>query len=440
MPKIARELTAIEVKSLKKGVHAVGGVKGLYIKKEENQAYFFLRYTDIARKRHDFKIGDYPQCSLKQARIEAHEQRKKIDAGQNPVEQRKLEKERLRQELLRKVEPDIVTFEQIALAWVHDRAVNGYWSQNAKGEKETTQILKKHVFPLLGKMNIETITPEDIRKGMEPIWQRIPSTAKKARTYINKIFQWAIALRKRENRENPADMNGALGVLMESLRKNRKAKGNFAACSVSELPLLMKQIHDYPSMSAKAAEFSILMAARSQAVRLARWEEFDLDKGIWIVPAEHDKIKTPKRDRTLFLSSYALRLLNSLVRYSESPYVFTSNQGTHLSDNAMRMFIDGLHAKRLEEDGIGWIDPDMSKEKGKPSRITVHGTARSTFRTWAKDDGLGNNRRFDQEAVELCLLHGKNDAYQGAYDRARLPKERKKIMEAWGKYCHSLVK
>lgn len=109
MPKIARELTAIEVKNLKKGVHAVGGVKGLYIKKEENQAYFFLRYTDIVKKRHDFKIGDYPQYSLKQARIEAHEQRKKIDAGQNPVELRKLEKERLRQELLRKVEPDIVT-------------------------------------------------------------------------------------------------------------------------------------------------------------------------------------------------------------------------------------------------------------------------------------------------------------------------------------------
>lgn len=440
MPKIARELTAIEVKNLKKGVHAVGGVKGLYIKKEENQAYFFLRYTDIAKKRHDFKIGDYPQYSLKQARIEAHEQRKKIDAGQNPVEQRKLEKERLRQELLRKVEPDIVTFAKIALEWVHDRAVNGYWSQNSKGEKETAQILKKHVFPTLGKMDIETITPEDIRKNMEPIWQSIPATAQKARTYINKIFQWAIALHKRKNRENPADMNGALGVLMESLQKNRKAKGNFAACAVKELPLLMKQIHDYPSMSAKAAEFSILMAARSQAVRLARWEEFDLDKGIWVVPAEHDKIKTPKRDRTLFLSSYAIKLLKNLVRYSESPYVFTSNQGTHLSDDAMRMFIDGLHKKRLVEDGIGWIDPVMSKERGKPCRITVHGTARSTFKTWAKDDGLGNNRRFDQEAVELCMLHGKKDAYQGAYDRARLPKERKKIMEAWGKYCHSLVK
>ncbi|MCZ4053740.1 hypothetical protein NAI64_08395 [Oxalobacter sp. OxGP1] len=71
-------------------------------------------------------------------------------------------------------------------------------------------------------------------------------------------------------------MHGALGVLMGSMQKHRKAKGNFAACSVKELPLLMKQIHGYLSMSAKAVEFSIPMAARSQAVRLARWKEFDL--------------------------------------------------------------------------------------------------------------------------------------------------------------------
>ena len=114
MLKIVRKLITIEVKP-ENGVHAVGGVRGLYIKKAEHQAYFFLRYIDITKKRHDFRIGNYPQCALKQARIAAYEQRKKINAGQNPVELRKLEKERLKQELLKKVQPNIVTFKQIAL-------------------------------------------------------------------------------------------------------------------------------------------------------------------------------------------------------------------------------------------------------------------------------------------------------------------------------------
>ncbi|MBR6001169.1 MAG: hypothetical protein IK089_07960, partial [Oxalobacter sp.] len=91
-----------------------------------------------------------------------------------------------------------------------------------------------------------------------------------------------------------------------------------------------------------------------------------------------------------------------------------------------------------DEDHIGWIDPEESEKRGEPCRITLHGTARSTFRTWAKDDVLGNNRKFDQEAVELCLLHSKNDAYQGAYDRARFIKERREIMQCWADYALSL--
>ncbi|MDR3897777.1 MAG: hypothetical protein Q3X95_00750 [Duodenibacillus sp.] len=104
------------------------------------------------------------------------------------------------------------------------------------------------------------------------------------------------------------------------------------------------------------------------------------------------------------------------------------------------MFLRGLHEKRLEEDGIGWIDPVKMEKLKKPCVITLHGTARATFRTWAKDDEIGNNRRFDQEAVEFCLLHSRNDAYGGAYGRAPLAKERRAIMEAWGEYACSCIK
>ncbi|WP_300874168.1 hypothetical protein [uncultured Parasutterella sp.] len=41
MPKRVSELTALQLKSLKNGVHNVGGVKGLYFKKTNTQARFF---------------------------------------------------------------------------------------------------------------------------------------------------------------------------------------------------------------------------------------------------------------------------------------------------------------------------------------------------------------------------------------------------------------
>lgn len=67
MPKRVSELTALQLKNLKNGVHNVGGVKGLYFKKTDSQARFFLRYSDEFG-RHDFSLGSYPQLSLAQAR------------------------------------------------------------------------------------------------------------------------------------------------------------------------------------------------------------------------------------------------------------------------------------------------------------------------------------------------------------------------------------
>lgn len=441
MPKIAKELTVLEIKRLGLGTFAIGGVRGLYIRKTPTQALFLLRYSD-ATGRHDFSLGTFPEISVATARKLAREARALIDNGGSPIEerqQRAAAKREAKAAALREAEKSKLTFETVALDWIADRARNGYWSKNPRGERDTRQILVRHLFPIIGDKNIEHVTPEDIRTCLAPIWQTTPSIAKKARTHAQKIFQWAIALRKRKNSENPAMMSGALGILMEPFQKDRKPKQNHAACAVTELPELMATIHQYDSMSARACEFAILTAARSQAVRLARWEEIDLDNSVWVIPLEHDKIKTPNRDRTIFLSSQAKKLLKQLIRFAESPYVFPSSHGSHFSDVALTMFLRGLHEKRLAQDGVGWVDPIKSAKLKKPCVITLHGTARATFRTWAKDDEIGNNRRFDQEAVEFCLLHSRNDAYNGAYDRAPLAKERRAIMEAWGKYAYSKI-
>jgi integrase len=296
-------------------------------------------------------------------------------------------------------------------------------------------LLGKHIFPFLGSRDIESITAEDMRNCLARIWQSTPSSAKKVRTYVQKIFQWSMAKGLCQRLDNPAMMDGPLGVLLEPYQKNRKQKDVMAACSVKEIPRLMAEIMAYDSMSAKACAFAILTAARSQAVRMARWDEFDLENALWVIPLEHDKLKFSNRDRTIFLSTWAVSLLKKLPRFVECPYVFPSARGSHFSDVALTMFLRGLHEKRVAKDGRGWIDPAKSARLGKPCIITLHGTARATFRTWAKDDVLGNNRRFDQQAVEMCLLHEKNDAYNGAYDRAPLAQERRKIMQAWGDYC-----
>ncbi len=57
-----------------------------------------------------------------------------------------------------------------------------------------------------------------------PLWETKTNTAQKALTYLRQIFNWSIALRIREDRENPADLRSALGVLLEPQKRNRRER------------------------------------------------------------------------------------------------------------------------------------------------------------------------------------------------------------------------
>jgi integrase len=434
MPKIAKELTAQAVKHLPDGTHALGGVKGFYLRKNGYASYYLLRYL-FNGTRKDFTIGSYSSLSLAQAKVLARKARELVESEVDPIINRREIKEKKAMEKQKQLERQL--FRTVAEQWLTDRVKANYWVNNKRGESRAISLLTTYAYPALGKKEINKITAEDIRDCIAQLWQEHTETAKKLKSLLRKIFQWAIALKIRTDKENPADMSSSLGILMESLQNKKRSKENHSACAVDELPELMKAVHRHFSFSAKAFEFAILTASRTKAVRLAQWKEFNLEKGIWVIPVEHDKIKAPNRDRTIFLSKQAIQLLQDLPRLSESEYIFPAQHGGALSTMALTMFLRGLHEKRFAEDGIGWIDPHKTEKTGKPCIITVHGTARATFRTWAKDDELGNNRKFDQEAVELCLLHSKNDAYNGAYDRAKLEKERRFVMDCWGKYCYS---
>lgn len=94
------------------------------------------------------------------------------------------------------------------------------------------------------------------------------------------------------------------------------------------------------------------------------------------------------------------------------PFLKVANDRVLLLTMSESSLMECQNSVALTEDGRGWIDPDAVGSNGKPAVTTLHGTARATFRTWAKDDKSGNNRKFDQEAVEMCLLHSRRDMYK----------------------------
>ena len=439
-----KKMTFKEIRDRQQTRFQVKGTPGLYVCKRDS-CYFYFRYTDVSGKRRELPLLTFSHDTtqnkgislLRQAISLAEDYAKICREGRDPIEYARECKRKNVHATLNKINPPtIITFKQCAEDWVRERVERNFWRNNARGEAEARSKLRNHIYPSLGEKDIQKIDAQDVLTCLAPIWQSKPSVADKVKTIVKQVMQWAIAYKKRTNENNPASLDGSLGVFLESFKNDRVEEKHYAACPYEEIPLLMKTLHQYSSMSAKIFEFQILTAVRPKAVRLMKWDgELDLERGIWVVPRENDKAKAISRDRTIYLSSYAIKLLKNLIRFS-SPYVFVSSQGNHFSEDAIRMFITGIHKKKFDKDGIGWVDPSITDKNGKPKIITPHGTARASFKTWSKSV---ENQDLNQDAVERCMLHGKNDPYKGAYDRNTLEEQSREIMERWGKYCYSLI-
>ena len=63
-------------------------------------------------------------------------------------------------------------------------------------------------------------------------------------------------------------------------------------------------------------------------------------------------------------------------------------------------------------------------------RVTVHGTTRAAFRTWASEQTA-----FADEVVEQSLAHTIPDATVRAYKRTDLFERRRQLMDQWAAYC-----
>ena len=440
--KVLPVLTIQEVKARTKEPGSdcfVGGVRGLHLRKNNNDAsrgLWLLRYKKPSNGRDtNTRVGIFPDMTLQQARTRGAELRALVDQGTDPAEERrKAKKEAEAAEAKRTA----ITFGDVAREWLECDGVRLF----ANGEDPARRLrseelrLKKHIPDALMLIPFEDVTPADITRCLH-LSADHPATCKKIWSAIKKICTYGMLRGYRD--PDPA----ATIVFRLPIATKTAEGGNYAACPVDRIPELVSEIKDAAKTSdaARACLFAILTAGRSKPVRLARWCDIDLEKGIWTIPPESNKVKDLNAIRTAPLSSYAVSFLKSLPAFSAgvaspSDYIFLSRMtGAPLKAESLERFLHHLHEKKKAIDGIGWVDTDkMGKGYKGDLIITVHGTARASFRTWTQNDTHGNLFRYHDKAAEACLLH-KTAKYNGAYERAEFIEERRKIMNDWGRYC-----
>jgi integrase len=206
------------------------------------------------------------------------------------------------------------------------------------------------------------------------------------------------------DRDNPACWKGHLAEALPARAK--AAKNHHAALPYAELPAFMVALRHHEGVAARALEFTILTAARTSEVTGAQWDEFDLEAGVWTVPAR--RMKAGKEHRVP-LSPRAVELLQQAYREEGSQHVFIGPaQGGGLSGAAMARVL-----KRLRDDAV------------------VHGF-RSSFSDWSHEQTA-----FANHVIELSLAHSVGSSVEKAYRRGDLFEKRAKLMSAWATYCSS---
>ena len=433
MPRIKKSLTVKEVNALPDGRHAVGGVKGLTVEKRDGKITGFrLRYSKGGSEKVTTYLSTY---TLSEVRKKAAADLALYESGTSPQEVRAKKKEERaaeEREAEKRAKSERMTFLYCA---------KGYISELSQMRGRSTVkgwliALNKHLAPVLGDKPIDNITVQDVEAALRPIWVSKPNAAEKAYILAKSVFNYAIAKKLTELKSNPADLNGPLGVLLKPLP--RPPKQHYPSLPFEYIQAFIRDLLTTPSASAYALFFAILTGSRNSEVRLAEWKEFDLDNGIWTIPEEHQKTKDKdfERNRTKLLSAQAVDFLKHLPRIG--PLVFIKRQDVGmdkpLTDMAMTEVIKALHEKKIQKDGLGWIDPNSSKrETGEKRRVTPHGF-RATFRSWVESREWENYSKA-QEAAERVLLHEKKDNLNGAYRRYDHEAEQREVAQAWADNC-----
>lgn len=379
-----RAVATIEVP----GRHADGG--GLYLSVGPGAArrwVFLYRWRGRLR---EMGLGGLSSVSLRKARLKAAEARALLADGVSPLEAKQADRA-------------VPTFGDLADEVVRD--LGPQW-RNEKHKAQWSATLTTGAAKLR-PLPVDAIETADVLETLKPLWTTKPETASRLRGRIERVLDAAKAKGFREG-ENPARWRGHLDHLLP--KRQKLTRGHHAALPFADVPAFISRLRERDATAALALEFLILTAARSGEVRGATWSEIDLGNKVWTVPAK--RMKAGREHRVPLNPSVVaiLEKVKPLSGGSADAFVFPGPKpGSSLSDAAFNALLLRMDVDRAD--------------------VTPHGF-RSSFRDWS-----GELSTFPRELAEAALAHVVGDATERAYRRGDALEKRRKLMEAWGRFC-----
>ncbi|WP_424191829.1 tyrosine-type recombinase/integrase [Ampullimonas aquatilis] len=335
-------------------------------------------------------FGAYPLVSLVDARTLRDEARKQLNAGTDPMAERKNEKQ------AKKTAADN-SFATIAKLWFEGWHI-------AKSPRHADYVwrrLETDIFPAIGYRPIADILSPELVIMVKAIADRgALDIAKRAHQTVGQIYRYAIA-------HGYASRNPATDIKPSDILASRK-KTNYARIDSKDLPDLLRKIEGYSgaAITRLAIKLMALTFVRTTELIAAEWSEFDLDAARWDIPAERMKMKTP---HIVPLSDQAVEILRTLHLITGHGCLLFPGERSFAKPMSNNTILKAL------------------ERMGYKGRMTGHG-----FRGVAST--LLHEQGFDHAHIELQLAHQERNAVSAAYNHATYLQPRAQMMQHWANY------
>lgn len=368
---------------------------GLYILVQPSGSKLWQMKIRIDGKEKKLSFGKYPVVSLKGARTKRDDAKRQIAQGIDPAAKKQQAK------IAAKVKNEN-SFATIAKEYLAKREKEGLADATIVKSRWLLSLLE----PKLGRKPIADISPPEllaVLKKVEGAGKR--ETAKRMRSFASRVFRYGVATGRCEH-----DPSSVLrGALLTPIVKHYAA-----IVDARQLGELLRSIESYQGQPAAfiALRLTPHIFQRPGEVRKMRWNELDMQKAVWQIPAGRMK---QRKAHNVPLSRQSIELLEEMRGLSgHGEFVFPSIRTFKrpMSENT----INGA-LRRLGYGG---------------DEMTAHG-----FRTTASSL-LNESGKWNPDAIERALSHADNDAIRGIYNQTPYWNERVKMAQWWSDYLETL--
>ena len=343
-------------------------------------------------------LGYYPKMGQVEARQAAYDAKQLVKQNIDPLQYREQQQAKAEAERQAKERENRYSFERVAREWHQHRKDTLKRWKPAHADK-VLKSLVVNVFPKIGGVPVSELSATELLEVVQAVIDRgAIETAKKLNQRINAILRYAVT--RKLVRHNEADN------LRDEIPEATSTHNPYL--TADNIPAFLRAVETDTRMS-DVVRIGILLVmhtmVRTQEVRFARWSEFDLDNGVWTIPAERMKMKLT---HVVPLSSQVLALLHRLHLYTgKYDYLFvTRGFNQPMSENAMLYALYRL---------------------GYRGRLTIHGL-RATGSTLLNDKG------FRADVIEVALAHKEKNKIRGAYNHAQYLEERREMLQWYSDY------